>query len=139
MREKVECEECGKVVSRNNISQHRLHAHQGVKYKYQTRDRTVRCPFCDLAMPRSALKQHKAEMTILYWPKNIYPIFPKKDPQKLVLWDANNPNFLNKTLFCVLSGRKTPKFHKNLPQFQKLYAIIGLFIIYLFFIISDTG
>ena len=26
-----------------------------------------------------------AEVTILYWPKNIYPIFPKKDTQKFVL------------------------------------------------------
>ena len=26
----------------------------------------------------------RPEMTILYWPKNIYPIFPKKDPQKFV-------------------------------------------------------
>ena len=33
----------------------------------------------------SKLNLLKAEMTILYWPKNIYPIFPKKDPQKIVL------------------------------------------------------
>ena len=30
-------------------------------------------------------RESQSEVTILYWPKNIYPIFPKKDPQKFVL------------------------------------------------------
>ena len=55
--------------------------------------------------------QSQAEMTILYWPKNIDPIFPKKDPQKIVLQDTNNPNFLVKTqFFCPFGMQITPIF-----------------------------
>ena len=68
--------------------------------------------------------QSQAEMTILYWPKNIDPIFPKKDPQKIVLQDTNNPNFLIKTLFLLFFGtQRPPNSPKNLPQFQNLNAI----------------
>ena len=35
----------------------------------------------------------QAGVTILYWPQNIYPIFPSKYPLKFVIWDPNKPVF----------------------------------------------
>ena len=44
------------------------------------------------------------EVTILYWPKNIYPIFPKKDPKNLSFKTQITSFFLIKTQFLWPSG-----------------------------------
>ena len=69
---------------------------------------------------RERTRHHQLSgVTILYWPQNIYPIFASKDPQKFVLWNANNPNFLIKTLFMRPFEMQRPQFPKKSPRISK--------------------